>query len=122
MVRKIQIRKGMTLIEVMVTMMVLAMALFYVFLLFTRGFIVLKRADQKLIMTKLAQSRMEDVVANPAGYTGGVTTGNFAAAGYPNCSFTIEPFDRPDTLHYIKITVSDHNIRPMLDVVITNVL
>jgi len=108
----------------MVTMLILAMTMFYIFLLFTRGFIVLKRADQRLIMTKLAQSIMEDAVANPGNYTGG-KSGNFSSEGFASCQYSVISNNYAvggQTLYQLQVSVYDNTAKPPINISLVNII
>jgi len=94
--------RGVTLVEMVITILILALALQYTFLLFTRGFNALRQASRQQVIVQLAQGKMEDYIEDrtiPA-------SGNFAAKGYPTIQFTIATsvYGNP-TLNLRKVTV-----------------
>lgn len=78
-------KHGMTLVEVMVGIILLSLALMFVFLLFTRGMYSLKQINRKMTLIQLAQSKMEDYIADKTI----PRTGNFSSRGYSQYNFQI---------------------------------
>ncbi|MCD6309786.1 MAG: type II secretion system protein [Candidatus Eremiobacteraeota bacterium] len=92
MVRKIQERlnnqkkhHGMTLVEVMVGILLISTALMFIFLLFTRGMNSLKHVNRKILLVQLAQSKMEDYIADRSISK----TGDFSSKNHPEFKYKI---------------------------------
>lgn len=96
----------MTLIEVIVAIILLSMALMFVFLLFTRGMDALKQANRKILLVQLTQSKMEEYITDKTI----AKTGNFSDKGYSDCNFqiTVKPYGTTTTkLDQVTVKVWD---------------
>ncbi len=97
-------KRGFTVLEAMIALVILSMALLALLRVMPVGIKGSKLAEQTTIATMLAQKKIEETREKTWPLAGG--SGNFADDGYPNFDYVLEITSATPTTYLREVTVT----------------